>query len=541
MKNIIKAVSVLILMISLPFFGGCAFIDVSDVALPYSQTVQGYSGTGDIEIVKPIINLSKKRGMTIVGHVTNLYGHHTADVLTSNDVGSWIVSALKTELEATGYIVRLTSKLSSNSDLYIEITVKSVSSISEAHVLYDIRIYKNSKLVKTIPVFGRGELSFEWGPSDADRYAKSLEIALQNSMKSAIPKIVDIANEPILNADYAMGDVQHEPTERRGSSDYQLQEDSQKLLKTKLAKEQAEKKTAEELAKRMRLERELTVLKTQQKREKEKSRIELPVLGRHWAVVVGLSKYSNSGQNGLSDLVYADDDAKAFANSLKRQGWSGSHIKLLTNEQATQRNVMIALESWLTKAGPDDMITLFWSGHGFPDPADPEKVYFACYDTDIRIPATGYRMDKVRSAIEELGCRNVVMFADTCHAGKLITRGDDKAIGITPYVNSLVKKRNVPKGWIFMVASDVDRKAIEDSSWSHGAFTHCLLKAMNGAADGYQSAGPKDGVVTMGELRAFMNSAMPDETQRILGVAKRPMITTSTGDPAIWDLSLRAK
>ena len=56
-----------------------------------------------------------------------------------------------------------------------------------------------------------------------------------------------------------------------------------------------------------------------------------------------------------------------------------------------------------------------------------------------------------------------------------------------------------------------------------------------------KNAGPEYGIVTMGELRAFMNSAMPDETQRILGVAKRPMITTSTGDPAIWDLSLKAK
>ena len=268
---------------------------------------------------------------------------------------------------------------------------------------------------------------------------------------------------------------------------------------------------------------------------------QLQNLGQSWAVIVGLSEYANSGQNGLTNLIYADDDAMAFARSLEKQGWSSSHIKLLVNKQATERNIKIALESWLTKAGPDDMVVLFWSGHGFPDPANPEKVYFACYDTDIRIPATGYRMDKVRSAVEELGVRNVVMLADTCHAGKLITRGDEKAIGIAPYVNSLVKKKNVPKGWIFMVASDVDRKAIEDSSWSHGAFTHCLLKALNGAADGYQSAGADDGIVTMGELRAFMNSAMPDETQRILGVAKRPMITTSTGDPGIWDLSLRTK
>ena len=264
-------------------------------------------------------------------------------------------------------------------------------------------------------------------------------------------------------------------------------------------------------------------------------------LGSTWAVVIGLSQYHRSGQDGLSELLYADDDAKGFARSLTSQGWSNSHIKLLTNDQATKRNVEIAVESWLTKAGPDDMVVLFWSGHGFPDPADPEKVYFACYDTDVRIPATGYRMDRVHGAIEELGCRNVVMLADTCHAGKLITRGDDRAIGIAPYVTSLTSRDKVPKGWIFMVASDVDRKAIEDSSWSHGAFTHCLLKALEGEADGYQSIAPRDGIVTMGELRSYMNTAMPEETQRILGVAKRPIITTSTGDPAIWDLSFKAK
>ncbi len=42
---------------------------------------------------------------------------------------------------------------------------------------------------------------------------------------------------------------------------------------------------------------------------------------------------------------------------------------------------------------------LILAGHGFPDPDDPEKVYFATYDTDIKIPATGYRMDRVPHGI----------------------------------------------------------------------------------------------------------------------------------------------
>jgi len=266
----------------------------------------------------------------------------------------------------------------------------------------------------------------------------------------------------------------------------------------------------------------------------------VPIQSR-WAIIVGLSSYENAGKNGLTNLVFADDDAKQFYQALLKQGWDKDHIKLLTNKQATEKNIKIALESWLTKAGKDDLIVLFWSGHGYPDPENPEKVYFACYDTDINIPATGYRMDRVRDVLEERNARNVIMFADTCHAGKLITRGE-KGLSVRPYVEKLKKEqKSIPKGWIFMVSAEADRKAIEHSSWKNGAFTHCLLKAMEGKADGYDSVDKKDGIVTMREIKEYMRSEMPDQTQKVLGVAKRPTITTSSGDPGIWSLSLESK
>ena len=150
-------------------------------------------------------------------------------------------------------------------------------------------------------------------------------------------------------------------------------------------------------------------------------------------------------------------------------------------------------------------------------------------------------MDRVRKTLEERKARNVVVLADTCHAGKLITRGNEKAISVRPYMQAMAKKKNIPKGWIFMVASDTDRTAIEHSSWSNGAFTHCLLAALAGEADGYQSVGKEDKTVNMLELRTYLSSKMPEITQKILGVAKRPIITTSTGDSNIWKLDLKGK
>jgi len=258
-----------------------------------------------------------------------------------------------------------------------------------------------------------------------------------------------------------------------------------------------------------------------------------------YAVVIGISKYMHAGDN-FTNLPFADDDAKAMRNMLSKLGWEDDHIKYLADEKATYRNVTIALESWLTKAKENDLILLYWSGHGFPDPENPEKVYFACYDTDPNIPATGYRMDRVIRSLSERNTKNVVVFADTCHAGKLITRGK-RGLSLVPYIENLKYNKQVPKGWIYMVGADTDRQAIEHSSWSNGAFTHCLIKALSGQADGYESIGQKDNIVTLGELRAYMESVMPNETQRVLGVAKHPVITTSSGDPEIWKLNLQLK
>jgi len=259
-----------------------------------------------------------------------------------------------------------------------------------------------------------------------------------------------------------------------------------------------------------------------------------------WAVLVGLSEYKNVAQNGLSNLAFADDDARAMAATLRRAGWSESHMNILVDEQATKENIEYALEDWLTKSGENDLILLFWSGHGFVDPADSQRIYFACYDTDVSRPSSGYRMDRVREALREKRARNVIVIADTCNAGALYAAraAGDRAVGVA-FLEQ--QKQNVPKGWIYMVGARTDQKALEHPSFSNGAFTHFLVKALGGEADGYQSIGPRDGVVTMGEVRGYMQAEMPSETLPLLGVAIHPSIETSSGDPDIWNLALQGR
>ena len=265
------------------------------------------------------------------------------------------------------------------------------------------------------------------------------------------------------------------------------------------------------------------------------------VRGRAWTVVVGVSKYRSAGAGGLSNLSFADNDAKNFAATLQKFGWDADQIRLLVNNEATKRNIEYALETWLRRAGPDDLIVLFWSSHAWPDPEDPTRAYFACYDSKPSDPSSGWRMDRVRQILEERGARNVVVIADTCHAGKIIRAGDPKAIGVVPALEAMKEKQDIPKGWVFIASADPDRKAYEDKAWSNGALTHCLLEGLGGNADGYQSLGPKDGTVTLGELRGYVKDRMAEESLNILGARLVPLFYTTSGDPEIWNLTLRPR
>ncbi len=140
-------------------------------------------------------------------------------------------------------------------------------------------------------------------------------------------------------------------------------------------------------------------------------------------------------------MAYADDDARAIKNWLTRDGFiDNDHIITLTDAEADKRSIEAALHGFLGKAGPQDIMLVYWSGHGYVDPQDNTKAYFACYDTDILQPWTGLSMGDVRRILEGHGARNVVFLADTCHSGGIYASRSDK--GITDSGDESV--RNLP-------------------------------------------------------------------------------------------------
>jgi WD40 repeat protein len=230
--------------------------------------------------------------------------------------------------------------------------------------------------------------------------------------------------------------------------------------------------------------------------------------GQYWAVVVGISEYKDMN---IPTLRYAHRDAEDFYEILvtsREKGGCGiakSNVLKLTNSEATTVNIRGAITDFLKNPIEDDVVLIYFAGHGVPDPTRPNVPYLLAYDSDISRPgATAVRMQEIQDAIKYyIKSNKVIVFADACHSagigGDIASRGLASSELINEFLADL--SRTDPSICTFS-AAEAKEKSQEGTQWGggHGVFTYFLLDGMKGSAD-YD----KDHIVRLGELLDYVN------------------------------------
>lgn len=231
-----------------------------------------------------------------------------------------------------------------------------------------------------------------------------------------------------------------------------------------------------------------------------------PEVRQRWAVVIGISDYAYGGKH-FPDLKYADRDAKAFFEFLRSPlsgGFSEDHIMYLTNKQATVENVRHALFEFLAQAGKDDLVVIFFSGHGMPQPRT-ENFFMLCYDTRPgRLASTAFPMWDIDTALRRfVKAKRVVVLADACHAGVISSDAGAKGKRPNPVHQYLHQLALAEPGRLVFTASEARELSFESEKYGggHGVFTHFLLKGLKGDADE-----DKNGLVTAGEIVEYVRA-----------------------------------
>lgn len=239
--------------------------------------------------------------------------------------------------------------------------------------------------------------------------------------------------------------------------------------------------------------------------------------GRKFALVIGVSKYKYHDR-GLSDLNYADADARAIRDFLRRReggGFAPDDILYLENEQATNDGVRAALARFLPRAKRDDLIFLFIAGHGAPDPFAPQNLYLLFNDTKVAdMPHTALSMTELQEFLDHsVRAERVIVFVDACHSAglsgvNLVTQRGLEQVENNVF-NLYAAKLFREVGRAVMTSSDVNEISQESPNWGggHGVFTWSLLEGLRGNADLNT-----DQVVTAGELFDFVSNRVRMET-----------------------------
>ena len=232
-----------------------------------------------------------------------------------------------------------------------------------------------------------------------------------------------------------------------------------------------------------------------------------------WAVIVGISEY----QYRPWKLNYAHRDAEEIYKLIRTENggnFKEKNIYKLINENATKRNIEIALHDFLQKPDKDDLVLLYFACHGAPNPNRPNKnLYLLTYDTaPDKIAATGLKMREIDDALKDtLIAEKVIILADTCHSGGIGGGIGKRSISDnSELVNRYLQSLSTAKGGIALLTSAEAREvAREGKDWGggHGVFTHFVLEGMRGAADRNS-----DGIVTTGELFEYVRDKVKQAT-----------------------------
>ncbi|GAB4033423.1 caspase family protein [Spirosoma jeollabukense] len=225
--------------------------------------------------------------------------------------------------------------------------------------------------------------------------------------------------------------------------------------------------------------------------------VQTMAIGRTYAVVVGISDYKALSY-ATGDLHFADRDARQVVQFLRSKSGgnvAASHIRLLTNQQATWTNIRLAL-TLFRDADAGDRIILYFSGHGLPDSFVPYDVVPGCTNKLLT-----HR--DIKSAFHASKATTKLCIADACLSGSMTQQTKQRNVA-----QVITKETGSTSNVAMLLASRSTQYAIETSQLAGGAFTHYLLKGLYGKADL-----DHDKIVTIRELHRYVSPYVRQTTR----------------------------
>jgi len=244
--------------------------------------------------------------------------------------------------------------------------------------------------------------------------------------------------------------------------------------------------------------------------------------------VIGIDKYKNSKY----DLNYAKADAVSVTQRIRSKSpqlFKDVYFYNVYNEEATSDRIRSTFETIISKAKPEDVFTFFYAGHGVVLPDDKGDEQFYLVPTEVtglfdeeKIHKYGISGKHIAKYSKDLAAQKQLIILDACQSGSL-----SDAFALRGAAEEKALAQLARSAGIHLLASTTSKQyASEFKELGHGVFSYVLLKALDGHADG----SPKDGKITVNELKAYLDDQVPEVTAKYKGEAQYPVIHSKGQD-----------
>ncbi|TWT94699.1 caspase family protein [Stieleria varia] len=219
--------------------------------------------------------------------------------------------------------------------------------------------------------------------------------------------------------------------------------------------------------------------------------------GETWALLIGVQDYQQ-----VSPLEYTVDDAQCLRETLIAYGGvAPDHILEITDfgpgpdSQPLHETLTRRIPAWLERVGADDMVLVFFSGHGFRD--DDGLMYLAPLDFDRTKPSeTGISVDWLRERIA--GCSAVLklLILDACHAGS--ENSEPNTDSLSP--DEMGRLFKAVDGVVTLASCSEDQVSVIWQDKRRSLYSYWLTEGLKGHADR-----DSNGSVDIDELHSYVS------------------------------------
>ena len=216
-------------------------------------------------------------------------------------------------------------------------------------------------------------------------------------------------------------------------------------------------------------------------------------MSRKFALLIGVSEYGE----GIPSLSAPPNDVAAMKRVLENPEMGGFEVETLLDPESTPMRK--AIKKLFSSGGKEDVVLLFFSGHGITD--DENKLYLATRITaKDDFDATAVPASFVQQQSKNSYTKRQVIVLDCCYSGAFAEGWQAKSVGVD------LKKELGAEGRVVLTSSTATQTSFQQEDAELSLYTQYLLEGIEtGAADQ-----DEDGKIHAHELHQYAKAKVKE-------------------------------